>query len=86
LLVVVFTPEAGKRERAAAAKRVAGKLLGPVTAEPGAYYLRVPAGGEEYRLRVAADELIRLAHVKQVGSRACPPPQPSGKPGPSGRS
>jgi hypothetical protein len=24
--------------------------------------------------------------VQQVGSRACPPPSPSGKPGPSGRS
>jgi hypothetical protein len=82
LLVVVFTPEAGKRERAAAAKSVAGKLLGPVTSEPGAYYLRVPAEGQEFRLRVAADQLIQLAQVKQVGSRACPPPSPTGKPGP----
>jgi len=86
LLVVVFTPEAGKRERAAAAKSVAGKLLGPVTSEPGAYYLRVPAEGREFRLRVAADQLIQLAQVKQVGSRACPPPSPTGKPGPSGLS
>jgi hypothetical protein len=86
LLVVVFTPEAGKRERAAAAKSVAGKLLGPVSSEPGAYYLRVPADGQEYRLRVAADQLIQLAQVKEVGSRACPPPSPTGKPGPSGLS
>jgi hypothetical protein len=86
LLVVVFTPEAGKRERAAAAKSVAGKLLGPVSSEPGAYYLRVPAEGQEFRLRVAADQLIQLAHVKQVGSRACPPPSPTGKPRPSGLS
>jgi hypothetical protein len=86
LLVVVFTPEAGKRERAAAAKSVAGKLLGPVSSEPGAYYLRVPADGQEYRLRVAADQLIQLAQVKQVGSRVCPPPSPTGKPGPSGLS
>jgi hypothetical protein len=86
LLVVVFTPEAGKRERAAAAKSVAGKLLGPVTSEPGAYYLRVPADGQEHRLRVAADQLIQLAQVKQVGSRACPPPSPTGKPSPSGLS
>lgn len=86
LLVVVFTPEAGKRERAAAAKTVAGKLLGPVSSEPGAYYLRVPTGGQEYRLRVAADQLIQLAQVKQVGSRACPPPSPTVRPRSSGLS
>jgi hypothetical protein len=86
LLVVVFTPEAGKRERAAAAKTVAGKLLGPVSSEPGAYYLRVPADGQEFRLRAAADELAQLAQVQQVGSRACPPPSPSGKTGPSASS
>lgn len=86
LLVVVFRPEAGKRERAAAAKSVAGKLLGPVSSEPGAYYLQVPAEGQEFRLRAVADELAQLAQVKQVGSRACPPPSPAGKPGPSGLS
>ena len=74
LLVVVFAPEAGAPERATAAKSVDGTLLGPVTSgEPGAYYLRVPSGGEEYRLRVAADQLILLDMVRQVGSRACPP-------------
>jgi len=47
LLVVVFAPDAGSKERAAAAKRVNGKLLGPVSSsEPGAYYFRVLAGGE----------------------------------------
>jgi hypothetical protein len=86
LLVVVFTPNAGKRERAAAAKSVAGKLLGPVSSEPGGYYLRVSTEGQEYRLRAAADELAQQAQVQQVGSRACPPPSPSGKPGPSGSS
>jgi len=80
LLVVVFTPEAGDAERAAAAKNVDGTLLGPVTSgEPGAYYLSVPSGGEEYRLRVAADQLIQLNMVRQVGSRACPPLLPSHK-------
>ena len=77
LLVVVFAPEAGAAERAAAARKVDGKLLGRVTSgEPGAYYLRVPSGGggEEYRLRAAADQLILLNMVRQVGSRACPPP------------
>ena len=77
LLVVVFAPEAGAAERAAAAKSVHGTLLGRVTSgEPGAYYLRVPSGGggEEYRLRAAADQLILLDKVRQVGSRACPPP------------
>ena len=82
LLVVVFAPEAGAAERAAAAKSVHGTLLGRVTSgEPGAYYLRVPSGGggEEYRLRAAADQLIQLDKVRQVGSRACPPlPQRSG--------
>ena len=74
LLVVVFAPEAGAAERVAAAKNVEGTLLGPATSgEPGAYYLRVPSGGEEYRLRVAADQLILLDMVRQVGSRACPP-------------
>jgi hypothetical protein len=82
LLVVVFSPEASAAERAAAAKSVHGTLLGRVTSgEPGAYYLRVPSGGggEEYRLRAAADRLIQLDKVRQVGSRACPPlPQRSG--------
>jgi hypothetical protein len=72
LLVVVFAPEAGASERAATAKSVDGTLLGPVTGEPGAYYLRVPSGGEEYQLRVASDQLIQLDLIRQVGSRACP--------------
>lgn len=75
LLVIVFAPEAGKGERAAAAESVGGKLLGPVgSGEPGAYYLRVPSEGDEYRLRTVADQLIQQANVRQVGSRACPPP------------
>jgi hypothetical protein len=82
LLVVVFAPEAGVAERTAAARSVHGTLLGRVTSgEPGAYYLRLPSGGggEEYRLRAAADQLILLDKVRQVGSRACPPlPQRSG--------
>lgn len=74
LLVVVFVPEAGGAERAAAAKSIGGTLLGRVTSgEASTYYLRVPSGGEEYRLRVAADQLIQLDMVRQVGSRACPP-------------
>jgi hypothetical protein len=78
LLVVVFAPEARAAERAAVAKTVNGKLLGPVTSgEPGGYYLRVPSGGNEYRLRLAADRLILLDMVRQVGSRNCPPLQPS---------
>jgi hypothetical protein len=74
--VIVFAPEATAAERAAVAKAVDGSLLGSVTSEPGAYYLRVPSGGDEYRLRVAADSLIQLDMVRQVGSRACPPLQP----------
>jgi hypothetical protein len=78
LLVVVFAPEAGPVERAAAAKSVDGKLVG--SAEPGAYYLQVPARGQEHLLRAAADELVQLAYVHQVGSRACPAvrPKPTG--------
>ena len=71
LLVVVFAEESGTRERAAAARSVKGKLIGQ--AEPGAYYLRVPRGGGEVGLRDAADQLIRLPQVRQVGSRSCPP-------------
>jgi hypothetical protein len=77
LLVIVFAQEASAAERAAVAKTVDGSLLGSVTSgEPGAYYLRVPSGGNEYRLRVAADKLILLDMVRQVGSRTCPPLPP----------
>jgi hypothetical protein len=72
LLVIVFAPEAAAAERAAVAKTVDGSLLGPVTSEPGAYYLRVLTGGNEYQLRVVSDKLILLDMVRQVGSRACP--------------
>jgi hypothetical protein len=76
LLVIVFAPEAGSADRAAVAKAVGGRLLGSMNSgEPGAYYLRVPSGGNEYRLRVAADKLILLNMVRQVGSRSCPPLQ-----------
>jgi len=72
LLVVVFAPEASRADRAALVRKVGGKLLGPVSSEPGAYYLRIPTGGQEPRLRAAADELVRSGLVRQVGSRACP--------------
>ena len=74
LLVVVFAPEASARERAAAAESVGGKVLGP--AEPGAYYIKLPAGGGEAGLRAAADQLSLVTVVRQVGSRACPPTPP----------
>jgi len=70
LLVVVFAPKTGSAERAAAAKSVDGKLVG--SAEPGAYYLQVPAKGQEHLLRAAADRLVQLGYVRRVGSRACP--------------
>ena len=77
LLVIVFAPEASAADRATVAKTVDGRLLGSVTsAGRGAYYLRVPSGGNEYRLRVAADRLILLDMVRQVGSRTCPPLPP----------
>lgn len=80
LLVIVFAPEARAADRATVAKTVDGKLLGSVTSGgPGAYYLRVPSGGNEYRLRAAADRLILLDMVRQVGSRTCPPPPPADK-------
>lgn len=73
LLVVVFAPEARRADRAAAARSVDGTLLGPVVSgDPGAYYVGVPSGGEEWRLRLAADRLIQVEVVRQVGSRACP--------------
>jgi hypothetical protein len=77
LLVIVFAPEAGRGDRAALISEVGGKLLGPVSSEPGAYYLRVPTGGQEHRLRAAADELVRSGLVRQVGTRACPSPAPA---------
>jgi hypothetical protein len=77
LLVIVFAPEARAADRATVAKTVDGRLLGSVASGgPGAYYLRVPSGGNEYRLRVAADRLILLDMVRQVGSRTCPPLPP----------
>jgi hypothetical protein len=82
LLVVVFTPETGSADRAAAAKSVKGRLLGQVVSEPGAYYLWVPAAGQEYGLRAAADQLIRFPAVRQVGSRACPSPNSADTSGP----
>ena len=85
LLVVIFTPESGRAERAAVTKSVRGKLLGQVASEPGAYYLWVPSQGQEYRLRAAADQLIQLPQVRQVGTRACPraPPADTARPRPT---
>jgi hypothetical protein len=78
LLVILFAPEARAADRATVAKTVDGRLLGSVTSGGlGAYYLRVPSGGNEYRLRAAADRLILLDMVRQVGSRTCPPPPPA---------
>ncbi len=77
LLVVIFTPESGPAERSAVTKSVKGKLLGQVASEPGAYYLWVPAEGQESRLRSVADQLIRHPLVRQVGSRVCPPAPPA---------
>ena len=72
LLVVLFAPDARARQRAAIAKSVKGKLVS--SAEPGLYYVRLPSGGGEAGLRAAADQLSRMAEVRQVGSRACPLP------------
>ena len=72
LLVVLFAPDVGSRERAAIAKSVKGKLMS--SPEPGVYYVRLPKGGGEAGLRAAADQLSQRAEVRQVGSRACPPP------------
>jgi hypothetical protein len=79
LLVVVFGAEARAGDRLAAARSVRGELLGPAGSEPGAYYLRVKTGGDESRLRAAADELAMLSQIRRVGSRACPTTQ-AGKP------
>lgn len=71
LLVVVFTAESGAAQRVAAARSIKGKLVGRAT--PVGYYIRVPGGGGEMRLRAYADQLSQLRQVRQVGSRACPP-------------
>ncbi|HKP50187.1 MAG TPA: hypothetical protein VJU17_09255, partial [Gemmatimonadales bacterium] len=85
LLVIIFIPESGPAERAAVTKSVRGKLLGQLASEPGAYYLWVPAEGQESRLRAVADQLIRHPLVRQVGSRVCPPAPPpdTTRPGPA---
>jgi len=75
LLVVLFAPEAGSRERAAVARSVRGKLLS--SPEPGVYYIRLRPGGGAAGLRAAADQLSRMPEVRQVGSRSCPPPSSS---------
>jgi hypothetical protein len=75
LLVVLFAPEAGTRERAAAARSVRGKLLS--SPEAGVYYIRLRPGSGEAGLRAAADELSRMPDVRQVGSRSCPAPPPA---------
>ena len=71
LLVVVFTAESGAAQRAAAARSIKGKLVGRAT--PAGYYIRVPGGGGEMKLRAYADQLSQLRQVREVGSRACPP-------------
>ena len=71
LLVVLFTAESGAAQRASAARSIKGKLVGQAT--PEGYYIRVPGGGGEMKLRAYADRLSRLTQVRQVGSRACPP-------------
>ena len=70
LLVLVFAPEAGPAERAAAANSVNGRLTG--SGEPGVYYVRLPSGMGEAGLRAATDNLSRHPQVRQVGTRACP--------------
>jgi hypothetical protein len=74
LLVVVFARDATAEERASASATVGGKLVG--SPEPGTFYVRVPAKGDEYRLRAAADQLSLLPQVRQVGNRACPAIKP----------
>jgi hypothetical protein len=82
LLVVVFRPEAPEKELAAVAKAVGGTLLGTVPGGDGsAYYVRVPAEGDDHRLAAAADQVIRYQPVQQVGPTVCPsvavaPPPP----------
>jgi hypothetical protein len=81
LLVVVFRPEARQKELAAVAKAVGGTLLGTVPGDGSAYYLRVPAEGDDHQLAAAADQVIRYQPVQQVGPTVCPtvavaPPAP----------
>jgi hypothetical protein len=77
LLVVVFAPKTGRADQVSVAASVKGRLLGPVTSEPGAFYLWVPTAGQESRLRAAADRLIRSDVIRQVGSRTCPATPPA---------
>jgi hypothetical protein len=73
ILVVIFRPDAPKEELAAVAKAVGGKLVGTVpSGEGSAYYLQVPAEGDEQRLGATADQVIRYPPVQQVSPAVCP--------------
>ncbi len=81
ILIVVFRPESSKGDLAAVAKAVGGTLVGTVPAAEGAaYYLQVPAEGDEHRLGAAADQVIRYQPVQQVGPAVCPAAPQAGNP------
>jgi hypothetical protein len=76
LLLLTFVPGTSAEARSAVAKRVQGKLVRP----PGSgsldtYYLQLPSGAAESKLRAIADRVIQFPVVQQVGTEACPPPR-----------
>lgn len=82
LLMVVFRREATKKEATAIAKAIGGTLLETVpSGDPNAHYLRVPAEGDDQRLGLFADQVIRYQRVQQVGPAVCPaaPPAQAGQ-------
>jgi hypothetical protein len=75
VLLVTFRSRSTPAEREAAVKRVKGTIVAPDPNDPASAYVRVPSEGNEFRLRVIADRLIRAPVVKEVGSVQCPAAQ-----------
>ncbi len=72
LLLVVFLARSQPSDREAAIKAVKGTMVTADPADPAAWYVRVPSGGNEFTLRNIADRLIRARPVKEVGPVQCP--------------
>jgi hypothetical protein len=72
LLLVSFLTRSAPSDREAAIKAVKGEKVTADPADPAAWYVRVPSGGNEFALRSIADRLIRARAVKEVGPVQCP--------------
>ena len=71
VLAIVFASDLAPAARDEAIASVSGKRLQGAV-EDEVQYVGVPAGGNEFRLRVLADKLIRLRGINEVGPVNCP--------------